>query len=230
MLSTSNQAAFRSVLGRLDRTSTPPPWVADGEVYGVERDGEFTPIGFAPHRPSDPKLIAAYRNAIPALVRVVDAVESIMTRAATDSEFAWCSAVDDTIADFDTSGANDRSRRKDLAFLHTVTTQPPWEPGHLATGMGWVGGPDAPSVSPRDTADAELIAAARVAVPRFLAFLIAVEAIVTSSRAAEISTDRARYVMAEITAFDSEEPGFIIPAGPPSAPDTPQPAGPHAPP
>ncbi len=76
---------YREDIRSLDTIATPAPWITDGELYGVCESGSFMPLGFAPHRPLDSRLIASYRSAVMELIEAVDAVERLALRASGDA-------------------------------------------------------------------------------------------------------------------------------------------------
>ncbi len=76
---------YRDEIRRLDSLATPAPWVTDGELYGGRENGSSMPLGFAPHRPLDGRLIAVYRSAVVQLIEAVDAVERLARRAGANA-------------------------------------------------------------------------------------------------------------------------------------------------
>src|ERR1022692_316752 len=75
---------YREGIRLLDTLATPVPWGSDGELYGWRDHGTFHPLGFAPHRPLDSRLIAVYRSGVMQLIDALDAVERLATRASGD--------------------------------------------------------------------------------------------------------------------------------------------------
>jgi hypothetical protein len=155
----------------LDRNGTAAPWSARGELYGVERDGRWQAIGFAPHHVDDSTLIAEYRNRIGELVAALDAVERQLHRVGDESSFEVFIGIAAILETVDSPIAGSETVLARLHRLDGTTTQPVWDPGHIAMAMQVlrdVGGVDVAASQPDDP---QLVAACRSAVPRAVAVL-----------------------------------------------------------
>ncbi len=126
---------YREEIRRLDLLATPSPWASDGELYGVRVGGSLIPLGFAPHRPLDSRLIAIYRSALMSLLDAVDAVESLALRATANQSVPAAIGISQILTILDASDTETESFRETLAELDRRTTPPPWDPGHLVLGM-----------------------------------------------------------------------------------------------
>lgn len=200
--------SFRSILSGLHHRSSPAPWAWDGELYGLPRGREVQPLGFAPHRPCDARLIAEYRNAVPRLLEAVAAVEALATT--TEAAHHLAHGVGEALATLDAAGGGgDPSYRDVLLALDGITTQPPWEPGHLAGGMGWVADGTAEERPAPAATDAELIAASRIAVPRLLRLLTEIEEAVHRA-----DGEAHRLVRQAIAELDTVHLTFTVPQTP----------------
>ncbi|HEY6468654.1 MAG TPA: hypothetical protein VI434_02705 [Candidatus Dormibacteraeota bacterium] len=196
---------YREEIRRLDLLATPSPWASDGELYGVRVGGSLIPLGFAPHRPLDSRLIAIYRSALMSLLDAVDAVESLALRATANQSVPAAIGISQILTILDASDTETESFRETLAELDRRTTPPPWDPGHLVLGMEL----DARLQSSLGIAtprvgDCELIAVARVAVPRAVAFLALAAANVVEHGHGDgsLRLDGAAAIVAAVTGFD----------------------------
>jgi hypothetical protein len=163
---------YREEIAQLDSLATPSPWTSEGELYGVRENGAFMPIGFAPHRPLDSRLIAVYRLAVMELIGAVNAIERLVLRSTANASTPAAVGIRQVLTILDAVGDERTSFRDTLVELDRKTTPPPWDSGHLVLGMELDGrlrselgivGP-----APGDT---QLIATARIAVPRALMLL-----------------------------------------------------------
>jgi hypothetical protein len=167
---------YREEIRQLDSLATPAPWDSDGELYGVRDNGSFMPLGFAPHRPLDSRLIAVYRAAAMQLIEAMDAIERLAVRARENTAVPAAIGISQVLNILDAVVGDSSTFRGTLAELDRRTTPPLWDPGHLVLGMEL----DADLRSSLGIAtprhgDRELIAAARIAVPRALAVLAVAE-------------------------------------------------------
>ncbi|MGA7989140.1 MAG: hypothetical protein WCB51_12160 [Candidatus Dormiibacterota bacterium] len=196
---------YRDEIRLLDSLATPAPWASDGELYGVRVDGSFTPLGFAPHRPLDSRLIVVYRSAVVHLVDAMDAVERLVARACEDEAAPAAIGIAQILTILDATEGEPVPVRETLAELDRATTPPPWDPGHLVLGMEL----DAETraslgiATPR-AGDSQLIAVTRAAVPRALECLALAEAIVTEHgrRDGSLRREGAVAIADLVTAFD----------------------------
>lgn len=206
---------YRRVLDALDRAATPKPWAADGQLYGVVRDGGYAALGFAPHRPADARLIVASRTGVPEFGRLIAAMERLVDRARRDPRYALAVAMRQAVAVFDASGPFLVSLHEHLAALDLITTPAPWEAGHLASGMSALGEPaQAGTLSPQP-ADAEMIAAYRGAVPRYLGLVASIQSDLREHATSGgcVSPEGADRVGARISAFDDWTVAAPLPFG-----------------
>jgi hypothetical protein len=197
--------SYRGEIRRLDRMATPSQWASDGELYGVRASGSFMPIGFAPHRPLDSRLIAVYRSALMNLLEAVDAVERLAVRATADPSVPAAIGIRQILAILDASGSGTESFRETLAELDRRTTPPPWDPGHLVLGMELDAGlRSSLGIATPRPGDCELIAVARVAVPRALELLaFAVANVVERGHSdGSLRRDGAAAIVARVARFD----------------------------
>jgi hypothetical protein len=196
---------YREEIRQLDRLATPAPWAGDGELYGVREQGSVMPLGFAPHRPLDGRLIVVYRSAVMQLLDAVDAVERLALRASANPSAPAAIGIRQILAILDATDGEGASFRDALMELDRTTTPPPWDPGHLVLGMEL----DADLRSslgiatPRD-GDCQLIAVARIAVPRALVLLTFAAAMVTQHghRDGSLGSEGAAAIAAALVAFD----------------------------
>lgn len=163
---------YREEIAHLDSLATPGPWTSEGELYGVRENGAFIPLGFAPHRPLDSRLIAVYRSAVMQLIEAMSAIERLVLRSRASTSAPAAIGIRQVLAILDAVEGEGTSLRNNLRELDRRTTPPPWDAGHLVLGMELDGmlrselgiaGP-----APGDT---QLIATARIAVPRALRLL-----------------------------------------------------------
>jgi hypothetical protein len=196
---------YRNEIRRLDRLATPSPWTSDGELYGIRTSGSFMPLGFAPHRPLDSRLIAVYRSALMSLLDAVDAVESLAVRATANQSVPAAIGISQILTILDASDGETESFRETLAELDRRTTPPPWDPGHLVLGMEL----DASlrsslGIATPRVGDCDLIAVARIAVPRALELLALTAANVVESahRDGSLRLDGAATIVAGVAGFD----------------------------
>lgn len=196
---------YRKEIRQLDGLATPSPWSNDGELYGVRASGLFMPLGFAPHRPLDSRLIAVYRSALMSLLEAVDAVETLAVRATANPSVPAAIGIRQILTILDASDGETKPFRETLAELDRRTTPPPWDPGHLVLGMEL----DASlrsslGIATPRVGDCELIAVARVAVPRALKLLAFAAASVVASGHSDGSLlrDGAAAIVAGVTGFD----------------------------
>jgi hypothetical protein len=163
---------YREEIAQLDGIATPGPWTSEGELYGVRVNGAFMPLGFAPHRPLDSRLIAVFRSAVMPLIEAMNAIERLVLRLTASTSAPAAIGIRQVLAILDAVNGEGTSLRNNLLELDRRTTPPPWDPGHLVLGMEldarlWsqlgIAGP-----APGDT---QLIATARIAVPRALHLL-----------------------------------------------------------
>ncbi len=165
-------STYRKGIRRLDNLATPAPWFCDGELYGVRKNRSFMPLGFAPHRPLDARLIAVYRSAVVQMVDAVDAVDRIVARASADSSVPAAIGIRQILDILDAGDSDGASFRDLLADLDRSTTPPLWDPGHLVLGMEQDAAVRSSlGIATPGTGDRQLIAVARSAVPRALEFL-----------------------------------------------------------
>src|ERR1035437_2784997 len=166
---------YREKIRQLDSLATPAPGASDGELYGVQENGSFLPLGFAPHRPLDSRLIAVYRLAVMRLLEAVDAVELRALRASVDASVPAAIGIRQVLTILDAARGDETSFRPALMELNIKTTPPLWDPGHLFLGMGF--GPELQvlGIATPQPGDAPLIAVSRIAVPRALELLGFVE-------------------------------------------------------
>ena len=196
---------YREAIRQLDSLATPPPWACDGELYGWRDNGSFVPLGFAPHRPLDSRLIAVYRSAVMQLIGAVDAVERVAVRAIADSSMPGAIGIRQVLNILDSGEGGQTSFRGMLAELDRTTTPPLWDPGHLVLGMEFDAGirSSLGIASPRP-GDLQLIAVARIAVPRALELLAFAEESLTryGNRDGSLRREGAADIAGAVAAFD----------------------------
>jgi hypothetical protein len=196
---------YRNEIRRLERLVTPSPWASDGELYGVRASGSFMPFGFAPHRPLDSRLIAVYRSALMSLLEAVDAVETLAVRATANPSVPAAIGIRQILTILDASDGETESFRETLADLDRTTTPPPWDPGHLVLGMELDASVRSSlGIATPKAGDCELIAVARVAVPRALELLAFAAANVVESGHSDgsLGLDGAAAIVARVAGFD----------------------------
>ncbi len=196
---------YREKIRQLDSLATPAPWASDGELYGVRANGSFMPLGFAPHRPLDGRLIVVYRSALMHLLDAVDAVESLALRASANPSVSAAIGIRQILTILEATDGAKASFMDSLAELDRATTPPPWDPGHLVLGMEL----DAElrsslGIATPRVGDCQLIAVARVAVPRALELLAFAAAIVSqhAHRDGSLGREEAAAIAAAVSTFD----------------------------
>jgi hypothetical protein len=196
---------YREEIRQLDGLATPAPWASDGELYGVRANGWFMPLGFAPHRPLDGRLIVVYRSALMHLLDAVDAVERLALRASANPSVPAAIGIRQILTILDATDVGRASFLDSLAELDGTTTPPPWDPGHLVLGMEL----DAElrsslGIATPNTGDCQLIAVARVAVPQALELLASIAARVSEHghRDGTLGREEAAVIAAAVSAFD----------------------------
>jgi hypothetical protein len=196
---------YREGIRLLDSLATPVPWASDGELYGWRDHGAFHPLGFAPHRPLDSRLVAVYRSGVMQLIDALDAVERLATRASGDPAAPAAISIRQVLQILDAGEGGGTSFRSALAELDRQTTPPPWDAGHLVLGMEL----DAEIRSSLGIAtprpgDCQLIAVARSAVPRALEALALAEESLTAhgNRDGSLRRRGALNITDAVAAFD----------------------------
>jgi hypothetical protein len=126
---------YREGIRLLDSQATAVPWGSDGELYGWRDHGALHPLGFAPHRPLDSRLIAVYRSGVMQLIDALDAIERMATRASGDPAAPAAISISQVLQILDAGEGGGTSFRGRLAELDRQTTPPPWDAGHLVLGM-----------------------------------------------------------------------------------------------
>jgi hypothetical protein len=164
-------STYREEIRQLDSLATPAPWASDGELYGVRESGSFMPLGFAPHRPLDSRLIVVYRSAVMQLIEAVDAVERLALRASANASVPAAIGIRQVLTILDHVEGERIPFRRTLAELDRKTTPPPWDPGHLVLGMELDAELRSLGIATPKGGDPPLIAVARIAVPRALELL-----------------------------------------------------------
>jgi hypothetical protein len=185
--------------------ATQAPWASDGEMYGIRVEGSFRPLGFAPHRPLDSHLIVVYRSALMNLVEAVDAVERLALRASISPSVPAAIGISQMLTILDATDGESASFRDTLAELDRRTTPPPWDPGHLVLGMELEADVrSALGIATPKAGDCELIAVARVAVPRALELLecVAAKVVECGQNDGSLRRDGAAAIAAEVARFD----------------------------
>jgi hypothetical protein len=162
---------YREEIRQLDSLATPAPWASEGELYGVRESGSFMPLGFAPHRPLDSRLIVVYRLAVLQLIEAVDAVERLALRASANALVPAAIGIRQVLSILDDVEGERTAFRRTLVELDRKTTPPPWDPGHLVLGMELDAELRSLGLATPKGGDPPLIAVARIAVPRALELL-----------------------------------------------------------
>ena len=162
---------YREEIRQLDSLATPGPWASDGELYGVRDGGSFLPLGFAPHRPLDCRLIAVYRLAAARVIDAVDAIEGLALRAIANHSAPAAIGIRQILTILDGMDCDGIPFRRNMAELDRMTTPPPWDPGHLVLGMEFNAELRVLGIATPRPSDPLFIATARIAVPRGLALL-----------------------------------------------------------
>ena len=196
---------YRQQIRQLDRLATPAPWASDGELYGVRSGGSFMPLGFAPHRPLDSRLIVVYRSALMNLLAAVDAVEQLAIRATANPSAPAAIGICQILTILDATDGETESFREALAELDRRTTPPPWDPGHLVLGMELDAGlRSSLGIATPQSGNSAFIAVARVAVPRALDFLTFTAATVVErgNRDGSLRREGATAIVAGVGGFD----------------------------
>jgi hypothetical protein len=166
-----HRTTYRQEIRRLDSLATPAPWVSDGELYGVCENGSFLPLGFAPHRPLDSRLIVVYRSAVMRLIEALDAVERLVVRASANASVPAAIGIRQILSILDDVNGEEPTWRGTLIDLDRKTTPPLWDPGHLVLGMELHAELRSLGIATPKPGDPPLIAVARIAVPRLLEVL-----------------------------------------------------------
>jgi hypothetical protein len=197
-------STYREEIAQLGSLATPGPWTSEGELYGVRENGTFMPIGFAPHRPLDSRLIAVYRSAVMQLMDAVNAIDRLVLRSRSNASVPAAIGIRQVLTILDAVDG-EGTFRDILAELDRQTTPPLWDPGHLVLGMEL----DAQSRASLGIAgpapgDTELIAIARIAVPRALELLAVAEENVTrySLRDGSLRGEGALAIAGAMAVFD----------------------------
>jgi hypothetical protein len=162
---------YREEIRQLDSLATPAPWASEGELYGVRESGSFMPLGFAPHRPLDSRLIVVYRSAVLQLIEAVDAVERLALRASANASVPAAIGIRQVLTILDDAEGDRTPFRRTLVELDRNTTPPLWDPGHLVLGMELDAELRSLGIATPKGGDPQLIAVARIAVPRALELL-----------------------------------------------------------
>jgi hypothetical protein len=196
---------YREEIRQLDSLATPAPWASDGELYGVRANGAFMPLGFAPHRALDSRLIVVYRSAVMHLLDAVDAVERLVARASANPTVPAAVGIRQILNILDATDGEGASVRDTWVELDRATTPPPWDPGHLVLGMEL--DPDLRSslgIATPKAGDCQLVAVARIAVPRALELLAlaATTAADYGRRDGSLRREGAAVIAAAVAAFD----------------------------
>ncbi|MHB8488646.1 MAG: hypothetical protein ACYDCS_03195 [Candidatus Dormibacteria bacterium] len=167
---------YREEIAQLDSLATPGPWTSEGELYGVRESRAFMPLGFAPHRPLDSRLIAVYRSAVMELIGAVNAIERLVVRSRANPSTPAAIVIRQVLTTLDAVEGEGHSFRDTLADLDRTTTPPPWDAGHLVLGMELDAQLRASlGIGSPASGDTQLIATARIAVPRALDVLACAE-------------------------------------------------------
>jgi hypothetical protein len=197
-------STYREEIRRLDSLATPAPWATDGELYGVLENGSFMPLGFAPHRPLDSRLIVVYRSAVMQLIEAADAVERLALRAGATASVPAAIGIHQILTILDGAEGGNAPFRRTLVELDRKTTPPPWDPGHLVLGMELDAEFRSLGIATPKLGDPPLIAVARIAVPRALELLAFAEENVAQHGLLDgcLCGDSALAIVAAVAAFD----------------------------
>jgi hypothetical protein len=197
-------STYREEIRRLDSLATPAPWATDGELYGVHESGSFMPLGFAPHRPLDSRLIAVYRSAVMRLIEAADAIEQLALRASATPSVPAAIGIHQVLIILDGTEGDKAPFRRTLAELDRKTTPPPWDPGHLVLGMELDADLRSLGIATPKPSDPPLIAVARIAVPRALELLDFAEASIAQHGLLDgrLGGDGALAIVAAVASFD----------------------------
>jgi hypothetical protein len=195
---------YRDEIKRLDSLATSAPWATDGELYGVHENGSFMPLGFAPHRPLDSRLIVVYRSAVTQLIEAVDAVERLALRASAHGSAPAAIGISQVLTILDDMEGDKTPFRRTLAELDRKTTPPLWDPGHLVLGMELDSEHRSLGIATPEPGDAPLIAVARIAVPRALRLLALAEEIIVQHGLLDgrLHDEGAGAIVVAVAAFD----------------------------
>jgi hypothetical protein len=195
---------YREEIRQLDSLATPAPWASDGELYGVRENGSFRPLGFAPHRPLDSRLIVVYRSAVMHLIEAVNAIERLVLRARANTSVPAAIGIRQILTILDGVEGERTPFRRTLVELDRTTTPPLWDPGHLGLGMELDAELRSLGIATPKPGDAPLIAAARIAVLRALALLAFAEETIAQHGLLDGSLrgEGAAAIAAAVAAFD----------------------------
>jgi hypothetical protein len=195
---------YREEIRQLDSLATPAPWASDGELYGVRENGSFRPLGFAPHRPLDSRLIVVYRSAVMHLIEAVNAIERLVLRARANTSVPAAIGIRQILTILDGVEGERTPFRRTLVELDRTTTPPLWDPGHLGLGMELDAELRSLGIATPKPGDAPLIAAARIAVPRALALLAFAEETIAQHGLldGDLRGEGAAAIAAAVAAFD----------------------------
>jgi hypothetical protein len=198
---------YREEIRDLNDLATPAPWISEGEMYGVHQRGGFIALGFAPHRPLDCRLIAVYRSAVIDLIEALDAVEELALRASSDGSVPAAIGIRQILSILDGTASETESVRLTLMDLDRRTTQPPWDAGHLVLGMELDPQDQSLGIAVPKPGDPQLIAVARIAVPRALEFLaFAEESLADYGRSdGSLRHEGAEALAGAVAAFDEHQ-------------------------
>jgi hypothetical protein len=198
------KTTYRQEIRRLNNLATPAPWVSDGELYGVRENGSFLPLGFAPHRPLDSRLIVVYRSAVTRLIEAMDAVERLVVRASTNASVPAAIGIRQIVTILDDVKREGPTWRGTLADLDRKTTPPLWDPGHLVLGMELHTELRSLGIATPKPGDPPLIAVARIAVPRLLELLAFAEetGVQHGLRDGRLGDDGSATIARAVAAFD----------------------------
>jgi hypothetical protein len=195
---------YREEIREINNLATPAPWVSEGEVYGVHEHGGFMALGFAPHRPLDCRLIAVYRSAVIDLIEAVDAVEALARRASRNASVPAVIGIRQILTILDEISNEGDPVRRTLMDLDSKATPPPWDPGHLILGMEFDPQHESLGIAAPRPGDPQLIAVARIAVPRALELLAFAEENLTEYGLLDgsLRNEGAKAIAGAVTAFD----------------------------
>jgi hypothetical protein len=200
---------YREEIRHLDSRATPAPWVDDGELYGVQENGSFMPLGFAPHRPLDSRLSVVYRSAVLHLLDAVDAVERLALRAIASATVPAAIGIRQILTILDDVEGERTHFRRTLVELDGKTTPPLWDPGHLVLGMELDPELRSLGIATPKPGDPSLIAVARTAVPRAVELLAFAEENVAQHglRDGGLAGAGALAIAGAVAAFDQHRAG-----------------------